>query len=123
MAETAKLPEESILPKLFNVKDLEHKSSPDFMRVYANSANFGLNFYDLTIVFGEMVSDADANGMHIENRVAVTMSLEHARALSDALQKTLEIYESSHHAKIRKAPGPMPTLEEVPKLNEGSPKA
>ena len=119
MTDTVKLPDDS---KVFNAKDLAHTNSPDFFRVYANSANFGLNFFDLTITFGEMVSEADANGMHIENRVAVTMSLEHARALSDALQKTIDIYESSHHAKIRKTPGTMPTVDEGAKLVESGPK-
>jgi Protein of unknown function (DUF3467) len=90
--------------KVFNAKDLEHRPSPDFLRVYTNSANFGINFFDLTIVFGEMVSDTDAKGMHIENRVAVTMSLEHAQALAQALRQTLDLYETTH-APIRKAPG------------------
>ncbi|HEV2200996.1 MAG TPA: DUF3467 domain-containing protein [Bryobacteraceae bacterium] len=101
MAVEITLPQEA---KVFNAKDLEHRHSPNFLRIYANNAGFGINFFDLTIVFGEMVADADGKGMYTEDRVAVTMSLEHAQALMQALRQALDIYEKTH-APIRKVPG------------------
>jgi hypothetical protein len=99
-----KLPQEL---KIFNAAELEHKQSPNFSRIYTNSAGFGVNFFDLTIMFGEMVQDP--GGMHIEDRVAVTMSLEHANALAQALRQAIDLYETSH-APIRKTPGPIPQV-------------
>ncbi len=95
-------PEEKVekLQKTFNVAELEHYRVPDFVSVYANSAGFGINFFDLSIVFGQIVSPSN-EAMLIEDRIAVTMSIEHARALMVALQDTLAAYEKTH-GQIRK---------------------
>jgi hypothetical protein len=87
--------------KIFNVAELEHYRIPEFVSVYSNSAGFGINFFDLSIVFGQIVSP-NIESMLIEDRVAVTMSIEHARALMIALQDTLAAYEKTH-GQIRKA--------------------
>lgn len=94
------------LQKTFNVAELEHYRVPDFTQVYANSAGFGINFFDLSIVFGQIVSPSN-DSMLIEDKIVVTMSIEHARALMLALQDTLATYEKTH-GQIRK-PAPVET--------------
>ena len=91
-----------IVQKAFNVGELEHRPAPNFLQVYANSASFGVNFFELSILFGQ-ITTASPSKMNVEERVTVTMSLEHAKALANALQEALTNYEKSH-ASIRKAP-------------------
>src|SRR5947209_3922670 len=81
--------------KTFNVAELEHQRAPNFVSAYSNSATFGLNFFDMTMVFGQIVSPTPLT-MLIEDRVAVTMSLEHAKALLRGLQDTIAAYEKTH---------------------------
>jgi hypothetical protein len=92
------------LQKTFNVAELEHYRVPDFISFYANNAGFGINFFDLSIVFGQIVSPTNES-MLIEDRLAVTMSIEHAKALMMALQDMLATYEKTH-GQIRK-PSPI----------------
>jgi len=86
----------------FNVAEMEHKQGPDFSYIYANSASFSLNFFDIQITFGQILSP-DPKSMYIEDRVAVTMTMEHARALEKALHDGIDQYEKIH-GPVRPAP-------------------
>ncbi len=86
-------------PQPFNVSDLKHHRGADFKQVYTNSATMGLSFFDVSITFGEIVPAGDVNtAPQIEDRVSVTMSWEHLKALGDAISGVLGNYEQSQGA-------------------------
>jgi hypothetical protein len=87
--------------KTFSVLEMEHHRPTSFSHVYSNNASFGITFFDLSITFGEVLVDGP-NAMHVEDRVTVTMSVEHAKALANALEDVLTNYEKGH-GPIRKA--------------------
>lgn len=91
----------------FNVVEMEHKRSQNFAFAYTNNSAFSLNFYDLQITFGQIVATGP-KAMHIEDLVSVSMSLEHAKALANALNDVVGQYEKMH-GSVRTAP----TLEKV----------
>jgi hypothetical protein len=87
------------------LKDLPHTRASDFRLVYTNNTGLALNFYDITLIFGYVVPDAFKPGeTQIEDRVAVTMSWEHAKALVNGLRSVVEQYESENNAKLRELP-------------------
>jgi hypothetical protein len=67
----------------------------NFRSYYANSAQFTISFYDIGIVFGQ-IKEATKERLLIENRVSITVSPEHARALLKALKENIEKYESAY---------------------------
>lgn len=80
------------------VGDLKHKRGPDFRRLHSNSANVATTFFDMMIMFGEVTPNMDdmAADPVIEEVVAVTMSWEHAKALSKVLAEQVKTYEDEH---------------------------
>jgi hypothetical protein len=76
-------------------RSLPHKRDSSFASVYCNSAGFSMTFYDLTMVFGQILTTGP-EGPHIQDRAEVTMSLEHAKALLEALAKPLQDYEAKY---------------------------
>ena len=91
-----------LVQKTFNVSEMQHRSAENMVRIYANSASFGITFFDVSITFGQIVA-LDPGSMHIENRATVTMSLEHTMALADSLQRIISDYEKAQ-GPIRKTP-------------------
>jgi len=78
------------------------RPSPDFVTTFCNSANVGMNFFDLTITFGR-VADVSEDSITVQENVAVAMSLEHAAALLSVLQEHIGKYEQSF-GPLRKKP-------------------
>ncbi|HYI93530.1 MAG TPA: DUF3467 domain-containing protein [Bryobacteraceae bacterium] len=69
--------------------------SADFHSVYVNNANFAVSFFDIRFMFGHLVMDP-GEPPRIEDKVAISMSLEHAKALHMALDRVLSNYERDH---------------------------
>ena len=88
-----------------SIEEMAHRSAPDYKRVYANNATMAMTFWDFTVTFGETVFDKFGDAPHIEDRVSVSMSWEHTRALHQALEQVLASYETTQGGKIRIAPG------------------
>lgn len=78
------------------VKDLERVQSADFMFVHSNSARLAENFYDIQIIFGAVIPRPKEELPAIEERVAVSMSWEHAKALYLAVKRSVDAYEGAH---------------------------
>jgi len=90
------------------VSDLKHIASADYKVIYADSAWLTINFYGLSIVFGQIVpaihrTPGEPTELVVEDRVTVTMSIEHARALADVLQEHIQKYEDKQGPVRRKA--------------------
>jgi hypothetical protein len=100
----------------YNVSDLEHERSSDFKQIYSNNASMGLSFFDVSITFGELVPSLHKVAPKIQDRVTVTMSWEHLKALYEALSKIIAGYEQSQGAKIRTPTQlvPISTPKELP---------
>lgn len=99
-----KVPEE--IPR-FNVADLPRKKAATFLRIYANNAGVAASFFDIDLVFGQLIAAQDESGKpmpHIEDLVTVSMSWEHAKALAKALDRTIAAYEKDQ--------GPVRTFKE-----------
>jgi hypothetical protein len=69
------------------------RTADDASRYYANSAQFTVSFFDIGIIFGQIV-DAGKERLLIETGVTVTMSPQHAKEVSKHLQKNIEMYEA-----------------------------
>lgn len=81
--------------KTYNIMDLEHTKTPDFRYVYSNNSGLGANFYDVNLVFGEIHNSYSNDAPTIEDKVAITMTWEHLRALGTAIQKAVAEYEKT----------------------------
>ena len=81
------------------VKDLPQTRSPRYVEAYSNNLGLAANFYDVTLIFGQVV--VSPQGMPVvENSAAIAMSWEHAKALAAGLSKAVEAYEKrtrEHH--------------------------
>jgi hypothetical protein len=84
------------------LQDLPIRQSTDFAMVYANSADFATLPWDLTVIFGQVVS-ADPNNPYVEQRVAVTLSPQTAKMVLDFLRRNVVAYEQQY-GEIRFAP-------------------
>lgn len=87
-----------------NVSEVQRIHCSDFQQVYANSASIGATFYDACITFGQIIAGPEKDEVHVEERVAVSMSWEHLKALSVAMQKAVQAYESDGKGQIRNKP-------------------
>jgi hypothetical protein len=90
--------------KTFAIADLKHKTAENFRRVYSNNSNIAANFFDMTVLFGEVIIDPEGTDPFLNDEVAVTMSWEHAKALLDGLARALTDYEQSNKQPIRRKP-------------------
>ena len=90
--------------KTFTIADLGHRTAENFRRVYSNNSNIAVNFFDVTVLFGQVIIDPDGTDPFLNDEVAVTMSWEHAKALLDGLTRALTDYEQSNKQPIRRKP-------------------
>jgi|ERR1017187_777109 hypothetical protein len=90
------------LNRAFNVADIPVTRAENFTRVYANNSAFAMTFFDFCITFGEVSIEANSSAA-VEQRVAVTMSIEHAKAMAIGILEHLANYEKGNGA-IRTAP-------------------
>jgi hypothetical protein len=72
-------------------QELETVRSPNFFKVYANSVQIEACVWDLRLIFGELTRPGGK--LLVEQSVAVTMSPQHAKALSTVLATNLQEYE------------------------------
>jgi hypothetical protein len=87
---------------IFDLTKLPHVRSADFVSTYTNAAHILIGFYDLGIVFSQVSPLPDGSPV-FQEKVSVTMSLEHAKALTEALRATIENYEKEN-GPIRSRP-------------------
>jgi hypothetical protein len=88
--------------KEVRIVDLPHEDAPGFVSVFTDTCGFATNFYSVTLVFGGVVS-RQAKGPYVEDRAAVAMSWEHAKALADILTSNIEAYEKQN-GLVRSSP-------------------
>ena len=69
------------------------RRSPDFIRVYGSMVTTSASVFDVSLIFGQALGDNPADA-HIEQRVAVTMSWQAAKAFAHLLVSTVSNYES-----------------------------
>jgi len=91
----------------FKMNEIEHRKSSSFLQVYSNVATTGESFWDVTLTFGAINTTGgdDSSRPVIDDMVSVTMSWEHAKALSEVLVKRVQKYEEAH-GKLRTQPKP-----------------
>lgn len=85
-------------PRTFQISQLPHKKSERYAAVYTNNVGLGNSFYDVQLVFGQVIPGQYGSNPepYVEDSVAVTMAWEHAKALAIALQQAVESYEKEH---------------------------
>ena len=71
------------------------RQADQFISYYANSAQFRISFFDIGIVFGQIV-EASKERLLIENQIVITMSPQHAKVLLDHLKKNVAKYEETY---------------------------
>jgi uncharacterized protein DUF3467 len=89
-------------PKM-QVANLRQIRAQDFVQTYVNNTGLALNFYDLTLIFGNITVGSDGEPV-VENHAAVTMSWEHAKSLAKGIMKAVEKYEEENNTTVRKLP-------------------
>jgi|SRR6267142_2062849 len=92
------------------LQDLPLRQSPDFTMVYANTVHFATLPWDLTLIFGQVIS-VDPNDPHLEQRVAVTLSPQTAKTVLEFLHRNVVAYEEQY-GEIRLTPSATPPSEE-----------
>jgi len=70
--------------------------------VYANNAHFATSPWDLTLIFGQAIA-SDPQDVHLEQRVAVTLSPQTAKAVAEFLVRNVAAYEQQF-GEIRYTP-------------------
>jgi hypothetical protein len=84
------------------IEDLPRHNADNFLDIYANNVGSSSNFYDLRFLFGQIIAGPKIDP-HIEDRVSVTMSWEHARQFRALLDRLIKGYEANT-GPIRKHP-------------------
>jgi hypothetical protein len=87
--------------------ELPVRKASDFTMVYANNAHFATSPWDLTLIFGQSIT-LDPHDMYIEQRVAITLSPQTAKAVAEFLLHNLMGYEQQF-GQIRYTPLQQPT--------------
>lgn len=64
----------------------------DYTRIYANNFVLAVSNWDAALTFGEIVGEKDGKPV-IEEKVKVTMSMPHAKAIHQLLGVHLALYE------------------------------
>jgi len=83
------------------LQDIPREKAPSFMSVYANLVNVGFTFNDARLIFCQFVTSmnkGNAATVTIQEQVAVTMTWEQTKVLSQALQEAVSNYEKTHGA-------------------------
>lgn len=75
-----------------NVGQMPTKTSPDFVRVYANIVGVATSPWDISFMFAQPITDSP-DEIYLEQRASVTMSFEAAKSLVDLLSNTIQNYE------------------------------
>jgi uncharacterized protein DUF3467 len=75
--------------------ELPIRKSVDFTTIYANNVHFATLPWDLTLIFGQAMT-ADPNDLHIEHRLAVTLSPQTAKVVAAFLTKNVLTYEQQY---------------------------
>jgi hypothetical protein len=91
-----------------SIQNLPHRAAPGYKRDYANNATMAMTFWDFTMTFGETVFDTFGDKPYIEDRVSVSMSWEHTKALYKSLEQIVSSYERQN-GEIRNTPAPLET--------------
>lgn len=91
------------------VSQIVNQQVPGFVSVYSNNVAFALNFFDLAMVFGEMVAFDPGGVTTVEQRARVVMSLPHAKLFAMLLLHQIEQYEARFGAIS------LPPLEGLPR--------
>jgi uncharacterized protein DUF3467 len=76
---------------------------PSFQTIYANNVHILTSYYDLKILFGEVVS-VSGETLQVTDKAAILMSLEHAAAFHRVLGEQLKAYRE-RFGEIRAEPG------------------
>jgi len=72
-------------------QELETVRSPNFLKIYVNSAQIEASIWDFRLIFGEMTQSSGK--LLVEQSLAVIMSPQHAKALLNILASNLQEYE------------------------------
>jgi hypothetical protein len=73
-------------------REIKNIQNPHYVSVYANNVAMALNFFDLSMIFGEMV-EATEEILVVDQKVRVTMPPSHAKLLLLLLMQQLQQYE------------------------------
>jgi hypothetical protein len=109
---------EEVEMKSVPIRDLDRTRATDFRFVHANSASVAETFWDTMIVFGAVVPRTDQESPVIEERVGVSMSWEHLKALYRVLGRRIQKYEQTNGIQLREPSG---ITSQTPKKPEDSP--
>ena len=89
-------------PGTREITEMSVVRSEAFVEIYANYVSFAASAWDMTIMFGRTVAD-DPRNPRIEQRAAVSLSPQTAKALAHILLRNLQSYEAEY-GEIRIAP-------------------
>ena len=73
--------------------EIDSTRSDKFQKIYSNAANLEVTVWDFTFFFGQLIKRN--NKPCIEYELAVTMSPQHAKVLSQILAQNVKDYEAN----------------------------
>lgn len=77
-----------------SIQKFNNYPSADYKTVYANNTAAVSNFFDLSLIFGE-VAGVDGDTMNVEQKVKVAMAVPHAKLLLLLLWQQIASYETT----------------------------
>ena len=81
--------------------------------IYVNSTEMGFSSWDVKIKLGEIAGQRDDGRLQVKHVGTILMAPGHAKAVLEALQKTIRLYEEKFGeidlSKIRAAASPVST--------------
>jgi hypothetical protein len=88
-----------------SVNQVRRNRGPGFLSIHANNTNATRGFFDISLVFGELILIPGPDPQsYIDDKVQVSMSWEHAKAINKLLERSINEYEEKNNAKIRDQP-------------------
>lgn len=97
MANAKKTDSARVAPKLGSPvipENLHNTRGPDYRTIYSNNVAFEISAFDVSFIFGE-ISGIVGDELHIDQKLRVTMSPQHAKVLSVLLSKNIKTYEAA----------------------------
>ena len=79
----------------YKIADLTRVPTSNFFSTYANNTHGSSSFYDLRLVFGQVIIP-QVKEPYIEDRASITITWEHVGPLRDLLDRMLKTYQAEY---------------------------
>ncbi len=87
--------------------------SPEFVSLYINNTRFGFSKWDIQMICGRVSVTTVKNQKAVEELAVIAMSPQHAKAVLNALEGNIKIYEEEYGEIIMPKDAPITKEQQI----------